>query len=460
MNGRTPRWKMFAPVAFVVTTLVALLVVPALFQRHVDELRNEIDTLVEPARALTREIQLALAFEVSALRGFLLTREDSFLERHRHAVDLEDRASTRLQSLAKRLDLGEQMLKLHSAKLGWRTPTAELLNRRIAARDYLHEMPRHHTLYERALTELVRLEEGISAWEARQQKRMQAAERLARIVNVFLVLVALAAALAVAWLTGRLRQLAHEAGLRRNEAIAAARARDEVLGIVSHDLRSPLTTISLSAGLLLEQTPEDDPRQQPLQTLQRSIRQMDRLIQDLLDVARIEASQLAVEPQAHAVEPLVHEAGELLRPLAAERELQFELSVEPGLEPVLADKERVLQVLTNLVGNAIKFTPAGRSIRLEATAAERAVRLSVVDQGPGIPHEQLDRLFDAYWQSRRTGREGAGLGLFISRGIVEAHGGRIWAESRPGEGSAFRFTLPVAEPVEVDTRAEPEPAAV
>jgi signal transduction histidine kinase len=131
-----------------------------------------------------------------------------------------------------------------------------------------------------------------------------------------------------------------------------------------------------------------------------------------------------------------------LSPLAKERGVQ--LSVESAGEPVnvLADKERVSQVLSNLVGNALKFTPRGGAVTVLAEGLGDLVRLSVADNGPGVPPDHLPRLFERFWQAKRVSREGTGLGLYIAKGIVEAHGGRIWAESAPGNGSTFHFTLP------------------
>jgi signal transduction histidine kinase len=173
---------------------------------------------------------------------------------------------------------------------------------------------------------------------------------------------------------------------------------------------------------------------------------MDRLISDLLDIASIDAGRLAVEPQPQSAASLLQEASELFQLLAAERSIRMSLDVPSDPLQVSADRERVLQVLSNLIGNALKFTPAGGSIQLRAQLEPAWVRLSVVDTGPGVPPEQLPHVFDRYWQAKRSGRLGIGLGLSIAKGIVEAHGGRIWAESVAGSGSSFHFTLAVADP--------------
>jgi PAS domain S-box-containing protein len=228
----------------------------------------------------------------------------------------------------------------------------------------------------------------------------------------------------------------------------ATQARDEVLAIVSHDLRNPLNVISLAAGRL-QRTPsqEGEVWRKQLGVIQRSADQAVHLIQDLLDATKMEAGRFTVEQRPEDVARLVDEAVELHRPLAEARSLRLELQVEDALPPVLADRGRVLQVFSNLIGNALRFTPAGGSITLWAQREPGAVRFSVVDTGPGIPPEHLPHLFERFWQAKEGSREGAGLGLPIARGLVEAHGGHMEVSSTLGQGSTFCFTLPIGEPM-------------
>jgi PAS domain S-box-containing protein len=226
----------------------------------------------------------------------------------------------------------------------------------------------------------------------------------------------------------------------------ATRARDEMLGVVAHDLRNPLNTIAMGASLLSELIP---PAQASLrkqaEIMSRAADRMNRLIQDLLDVRRIESGRLVLEPRPASPSALVADAVEMLRPLASAASLALETEVTSESPAVLADTARVQQVLSNLVGNAIKFTPAGGRVVLRAESLARSeVRFAVADTGPGIPPENLPHVFGQYWQGRRTDRRGIGLGLAIAKGIVEAHGGRIWVESQLGSGSNFYFTLPAA----------------
>jgi len=239
----------------------------------------------------------------------------------------------------------------------------------------------------------------------------------------------------------------------RERAEAAIRTREEVLAIVSHDLRNPLNTIAMGAAALTDATGDEATRSRYIQMIQRAIQRMNRLIEDLLDVVRLEGGQrLALDPKPLEIERLVGEMSESFSAQAVPNHQTFVSECAPGLPPVLADRDRLAQVLSNLVGNALKFTPEGGRVAMAVAGGTGEVLITVSDTGPGIAPEDLPRIFDPYWQAGRTARLGAGLGLTIAKGIVEAHGGRIWVESRPGEGTTFTFTLPTAGP-------EPDPSA-
>jgi PAS domain S-box-containing protein len=233
-----------------------------------------------------------------------------------------------------------------------------------------------------------------------------------------------------------------------HEAQQATRARDEMLAVVAHDLRNPLNTVSMSCALLLESASgsERPLEQKQLTIMRRATERMNRLIHDLLDAKRIESGELLIERRAEAIAATVADAMELLRPLATAASLVLESVVPADLPPIHVDPARIQQVLSNLVGNAIKFTPKGGriAIRAERLGAEE-IRITVSDTGPGMPPDQLPHVFGRYWQGQGNDRRGIGLGLAIVKGIVEAHGGRVWVESRPGAGSEFIFTVPVAK---------------
>ena len=226
-----------------------------------------------------------------------------------------------------------------------------------------------------------------------------------------------------------------------DDAREAAEAREEVLKIVSHDLRNPLSTIGMAAEMILE-TADTAAQARGVGIIRRSSERMNRMVQDLLDVAKLETGRLAIEVEDTAVGVLIDEAVETLGPLAAGNGVALSAVVDPGLPLICVDRGRILQVLSNLVGNAIKFTPDGGQIVVHARESPEAVRVSVIDTGPGIPQDQMQRIFGRFWQANATDRRGLGLGLTIAKSIVEAHGGRIGAESRPGEGTEFWFTVP------------------
>jgi signal transduction histidine kinase len=226
------------------------------------------------------------------------------------------------------------------------------------------------------------------------------------------------------------------------EAQRVIDAREEILRIVAHDLRNPLNTISMATSLLLDDS-TDPTRTSQLRIIRRAGERANRLIQDLLSVTTIEAGRLSVAPRKVSVGELIHESVEMLQPIAREKSIALSVAADADLPLVRADPSRVLQVFSNLVGNAIKFTPVGGSITLSAVRADGGVKCAVTDNGPGIPEAQIPRLFGKFWQAKRGESGGVGLGLAIARGIVEAHGGTITVESEVGKGSVFSFPLPV-----------------
>lgn len=231
------------------------------------------------------------------------------------------------------------------------------------------------------------------------------------------------------------------------QAQNAIAARDQLLSVVSHDLRNPLGVVMMSTSFLRELVPADNPQVgRQLDMIGRSAEHMHRMIEDLLDVARVDAGRLSVDPSPVPGAELIREGAELLGPLAKEHGITLCTEWDGDLPTVLADRGRILQVFSNLGGNAVKFTPRGGRITLGAAADGDTLRFHVADTGVGIPAEHLVHLFDRFWQASRNDRRGIGLGLAIVQGIVTEHGGRVWAESTPGEGSTFCFTLPVAPP--------------
>jgi signal transduction histidine kinase len=229
-----------------------------------------------------------------------------------------------------------------------------------------------------------------------------------------------------------------------NEAI---QLRDGVLRTVAHDLRNPLNAIMLSARMLADNTLPDEKHQKLLQSIVGASKRMNRLIDDLLTIGRLGVNQ-ELPLDLHREDPagIVKQLCEIMAPLALAKSVALKSNTtREALPSIVVDRSRILQVLTNLVDNALKFTPRGGDIIVDCAGRDREVKFAVKDTGCGIRPEDLERIFDPFWQARETAHFGAGLGLAIAKAIVEQHRGRISVESSPGSGTTVSFTLPVAD---------------
>lgn len=226
---------------------------------------------------------------------------------------------------------------------------------------------------------------------------------------------------------------------------AAIHQRDDVLGVVVHDLRSPLNSIVLQSELLRHPRGQPERRSvKPVEAIQKGVERMRRIIDDLLDATLLDSGQLVLKCEPVPAQELMTEAVAMHEPACLAHALQLQQSVATDLPDVWVEPTRVLRVFENLVANALKFTTEG-TITLGAKRQGRNVVFWVGDTGPGISENDQRHIFDRFWQVTTKRRGGAGLGLAIAKGIVEAHGGQIWVESQPGKGSTFLFTLPIAE---------------
>jgi signal transduction histidine kinase len=220
----------------------------------------------------------------------------------------------------------------------------------------------------------------------------------------------------------------------------ATEVRDEVMGIVAHDLRNPLQLITTDAEQLRRSGPEQ--AREIGAEIGAAASRMNRLIADLLDATRLEAGRFSVSPGRLHIAEVISAVVETQAPLVSSRSLELRAAISPDLPEIWADYDRLLQVFENLVGNAMKFTRPGGKITLGADAHGTEIVFSVSDTGSGIPESDLPHVFDRFWQAPKGRHRGAGLGLPIVKGIVEAHGGRVWVQSSVGEGSVFYFTIP------------------
>jgi len=243
----------------------------------------------------------------------------------------------------------------------------------------------------------------------------------------------------------KLKQEALEAKVIADKSIVD---RDAMIGIISHELKNPLTNIQLSTGLLLKllpQTPELEKARDIIGKINPSILRMSRLISDLLDVTRIEAKSLKVELKITLLDKITIEISEFFMPSLKEKNIQLITNIPFDCGEVLCDEDRTIQILTNLVNNAIKFTDSGGKIFINAKKSGSMVEISVEDTGKGITEENLTHVFDRFWQEKNYTHIGTGLGLAISKGLALAQGGKMWVKSQYGVGTTFYFTLKLAE---------------
>jgi len=234
--------------------------------------------------------------------------------------------------------------------------------------------------------------------------------------------------------------------IERERVDKALTSREDFMAMVSHDLRSLLGGIALSADLLKEVERSDQPFvkvKRYADSIQRFSARMNRLVGDLMDMASIEAGKLSMHRVRHNASSLVRDSLEAFEPAAAAQGIELASKQDDLAAAVDLDHERILQVLTNLVGNALKFTPRGGRITISVERRGEEVCFGVFDTGCGIAPDKLDAMFTRYYQASDGDRRGLGLGLFIAKSIVDGHGGRIWAESTPGNGCTVRFTLPL-----------------
>jgi signal transduction histidine kinase len=274
-------------------------------------------------------------------------------------------------------------------------------------------------------------------------------EPLARVFDswssLFRVLTYAAIGALIAGVVASLRDAHRRLHTQLQEVEQAKRARENTLAIVSHDLRSPLSAVLLGIAYVRRAAAEGNSLQSlagALDAIQRSADSMRRLVDDLLDAARIESGRFSIEPARQRLLPIVEDAVHAARLAADAKRMRIELKAPEDEYIVHCDRQRLLQVLSNLIGNAVKFSPEGAPLEVRLGAEGEWLRIEVRDSGPGIAQEQQPHVFTRYWQATDTAHLGAGLGLFIAKTIVESHGGRISVESEPGRGSTFTVHLP------------------
>ncbi len=272
-----------------------------------------------------------------------------------------------------------------------------------------------------------------------------------RMYGVLIVLVVMG--FAITWYFARQLSRAYR---KEQEALDAARAalatRDDLMGVLAHDLRNPLNAITMKAALLRAKATSAETQGQA-ESIEKIGVRMAHLIKNMLEMVTLDAGRFSVSTAPCAVEDLIHESSEIFETLTSSKQMRLEQKVKEAGLSVCADRERILEVLSNLLGNALKFSAPGGVVTITVERQRDVARFAVSDTGPGIEPEHVPHLFERFWTSEKSGKKGTGLGMFIAKGIVEAHGGRIWVESAPGHGATFYFTLPIVEPEDSSGRS-------
>ncbi len=243
-------------------------------------------------------------------------------------------------------------------------------------------------------------------------------------------------------------KLKEEALLAKAVADKAIKDRDSMIGIISHELKNPLTNMKLSTGLLLKVLPQNQELEKARNIIEKinpSIERMSRLISDLLDVTRIDANSLKVEMGIVLLDKMMIDMADSFKPYLNEKSIKLKTNIPSDCDEVFCDEDRTIQILTNLINNAIKFSNSGGQIFINAKKISNMVEISVEDTGKGITEENLTHVFNRFWQEKNHAHIGTGLGLAISKGLVEAQGGKMWVKSQSGVGTTFYFTLKLAE---------------
>lgn len=444
MNRRQPSsFALLAATTVVVASLASLVVLPLVVSRQAERYRLENERHADPARAALNEINYRLSQQIAALTRAAATRDERHLERYSRLIPPQEaavgRLGARVGTISPEFDAAYAELQLRLRT--WH----DAVERRVD----MQRLP-FDTDYPAVIETVHRLDEAITAYQGTRRQRVRELARMQVWVTLGLVLLASIAAGLFLWMVRRIRAIARmlaeesvarQAALERQQELV--RARDEILGVVSHDLRSPLTTIGLSAQMIPGSS--NDEQSEHVQTIVTATRRMERLIHDLLDVTKAEQGTLSIRHDTLDPAAVVRDIVASHEPIAASRQITFETSVAGELPQISGDGDRLSQALTNLIGNAFKFTPSGGIVRLAVSERNGKVRFEVSDTGPGIAPADLPHLFEPFWQAKKTAHLGAGLGLKITRAIVEAHGGAIEVTNRAGGGACFRFELPAIE---------------
>ena len=429
--------------ALVSLALVALAAVPIYVGERVASLQDQITETLQPALESAARLSLYQSRQMARLQSFLLTGDRTIRIRYNAAIAEEDSLYNDLGDLVRVMDLDvrERLARLSSESTRWRFGHLSIFDEVAGpeAGDALWAQVQGE--YEELQGATRELERVIKAEVDQGRRDTQWWRTIQTWIMIGLSILALGSLLVIARVSWRVRRLVTEAEKRENALHQTIKQRDEVVSIVSHDLRNPLGVVAGAADTLIELPLDREERERQATIIARSASRMSRLIEDLLDVSRIEAGAFVVRPSAEEPISVLEEVREMFEVQAEEAEVA--LAVGPVCDVLVRmDHDRVVQALANLVDNALRFTPEGGVVTLSGEVLDQeTVSLSVSDTGVGLTQDALDNLFSRFWQAEGDRKGRAGLGLAIVKGVIEAHGGEVRVESDPGVGSTFHLVL-------------------
>jgi two-component system sensor histidine kinase MtrB len=486
----TSRLRIGFLVLFALLLLVSLVGVGRLFQVRVnyeDDITRSFQIELESER-----LRSAFILEQAAVRPAVGQQLPRQAELNRAAANFGDAVNRAQDLTGDDADLNSDFSRLVASETAWRQSVAQPLIRgkipkpaveqrltravtnsgdalatatrsaRDDSRDHARSETRNTTLLVAAglagalLAALILFSGLINSMRAPLGRLVEGARRLAG--GDLRTRVEVGGPVEIATLGRAFNEMANSLERDARERDRVERMKDDFVLTVSHELRTPVTVVKGFAEMLTAQRNSLNPRQyEAAEVIAESSAQLQKMINDLLDLARSDAGKLRIEPQPTPVRPLVQRVGRQMGPHFEERDQRFTVSVEKELPDVEADPDRIAQVLANLLTNANKYAPEGAQVGLAATRVGDEVEFAVSDTGPGLGEEELDHVFDRFWRAQSGETQevgGTGLGLAIAKSLVELHGGAISANSTQGEGATFRFVLPIAKDGQ-PTRTEP-----
>ena len=429
--------------ALVSLALVALAAVPIYVGERVASLQDQITETLQPALESAARLSLYQSRQMARLQSFLLTGDRTIRIRYNAAIAEEDSLYNDLGDLVRVMDLDvrERLARLSSESTRWRFGHLSIFDEvaGLVAGDALWSQVQGE--YEELQGTTRELERVIKGEVDQGRRDTQWWRTMQTWIMIGLSILALGSLLVIARVSWRVRRLVAEAEKREDALHQTVKQRDEVVSIVSHDLRNPLGVVAGAADTLIELPLDREERERQATIIARSASRMSRLIEDLLDVSRIEAGAFVVRPSAEEPISVLEEIRDMFEVQA--EEAQVALAVGPVCDVLVRmDHDRVVQALANLVDNALRFTPEGGVVTLSGEVLDQeTVSLSVSDTGVGLTQDALDNLFSRFWQAEGDRKGRAGLGLAIVKGVIEAHGGEVRVESDPGVGSTFHLVL-------------------